>query len=385
MGEINRKNEVTKIMAETEFYPVLVDESVNLLNYTKISLTSLLAMGTGLESVVTAFQGLGKKGGSGLYMVKVPPGRELAEFRDKTGYLGSVLTETGAVGGGQAVLTPLICNPTTLFMAGTLVNIDIKLDAIIETQEDILNLLIQKEKSELRGDLNFLFDVLNNYKYNWDNEKFKNNNHIKVLDIKQSSEQKIDFYREQIMSKINKRSILQMDQEIKKQLDKLQPVFKEYQLAVYLYSFSAFLETLLLENFDSEYLGEIISKIQNYSYRYRELYTECYDLIEGSSESSIQSRLLKGAASLSSVVGKTVSRVPVINKSQFDGTLLKVRDKLEQFNSKRTEQTLEQFTDKQISYVVPFIENINTIKNLHNNTTEILYDGESIYFEVVGE
>jgi hypothetical protein len=127
--------------------------------------------------------------------VTVPAGGHLAAFQDGSGYLGSVLNAGNQVA-GQATLTPLVCNPTMLFMAAALANIDKKLDSIQETQQEILDFLVQKDKSELKGDLNFLSDVLNNYKYNWNNEKYINSNHIKVLDIKQSAERKIIFYRE---------------------------------------------------------------------------------------------------------------------------------------------------------------------------------------------
>ena len=148
-------------------------------------------------------------------------------------------------------------------MALALANIDKKLDDIKEMQKEILNFLVMKEKSDLRGDLNFLADVLNNYKYNWNNEKYKNSNHIKVLDIRQAAERKILFYRERITTKIQSKSIFHIDQDVKKQLDQIQSEFKDYQLALYLFSFSSFLEVMLLENFDSAYLDGISQKIEN--------------------------------------------------------------------------------------------------------------------------
>ena len=37
-------------------------------------------------------------------------------------------------------------------------------------------------KAELKGNLTFLYDVFNNYKYNWNNEMYKNSNHTMVLE-----------------------------------------------------------------------------------------------------------------------------------------------------------------------------------------------------------
>lgn len=41
----------------------------------------------------------------------------------------------------------------------------------------IMAMFQMKEKAELKGNLTFLYDVFNNYKYNWNNEMYKNSNH----------------------------------------------------------------------------------------------------------------------------------------------------------------------------------------------------------------
>lgn len=78
-----------------------------------------------------------------------------------------------------------------LFMAATLAGIDRKLDALQKTQQEMMDFLTQKEKSELRGDLDFLAEVFRNYKYNWNDEKYKTANHIKTLDVRQRCSQRV--------------------------------------------------------------------------------------------------------------------------------------------------------------------------------------------------
>ena len=53
------------------------------------------------------------------------------------------------------------------------------------------------------------------------------------------------------------------DQEIKSKIKKLGENLTEYQLALYLYSFSSFLEVMLLENFNKNYINEIKEKINH--------------------------------------------------------------------------------------------------------------------------
>ena len=389
MDEKNVKNEIAKAMAcgivnaaaDTEYYPVaLRKEEVSIERYAKFPLDKVAALGTAFEPLAETFQKfvLGNSGASGLYMVNTK-GKQLAEFQNGSGFLGSLLKENGAVGGGQAILNPLPCNPAMLFMAMALLNIDKKLDSIQETQKEIIEFLEQKEKSKLRGNFNFLTDVLNNYKHNWENEKYKNSNHIKVLDIRQDSEQGILFYREQIDKKIKKESFIHGDKYVKDKLGKIQAEFKEYQLALYLYAFSSFLEVMLLENFASAYLDGVAHKIEDYEFQYRELYAKIYGQIERYSKSSVQSHLLSGLASINKVAGDAAAKIPVISKSQIDETLIETSDRLGEYGSKRTAQTMEQFANLQSSAVHQFIENINTVNHFHNQQIELLFDDNNIY------
>lgn len=52
-------------------------------------------------------------------------------------------------------MTPLACDPTMLFMAAALANIDKKLDAIQDMQKEMMDFLVQKEKADLKGKFEF--------------------------------------------------------------------------------------------------------------------------------------------------------------------------------------------------------------------------------------
>jgi len=384
MEEKNIKNEIVKTMTDVEYYPtVLNNEEVNIERYTKLPFASISAIGTAFEPLTAAFQKfvLGNSGTSGIYRVNTK-GRQLAQFQDGSGYLGGLLTECGAVGGGQAILNPLLCSPTMLFMAAALMSITQKLDSIHETQIEIIEFLEQQEKSKLRGNFNFLTDVLNNYKHNWTNEKYINSNHIKVLDIKQDSEQSILFYREQIAKQLTKKLFLHSDKSVKGILTEIQAELREYQLALYLYAYSSFLEVMLLENFEQAYLDGIARKIEDYALQYNALYTDCYTHIETHSKSSVQSYLLSGLGAINKIAGNAVSKIPGVRETRIDGALFESSFRLDVNNSRRTAQTLEQLTSVQGSAVHPFIENIKAVNKLYNQPIELLFDEENIYFSL---
>ena len=375
------KIDITKAIMNVEYYPAIFEEGIEEERYTKLPISQVSALGVAFEPLATAFKNIlsGGKTTTGVYKVTVPKGTHLAARKDGSGYISSVLSDKTNQISGQATLNPLVCDPTTLFMLATLTQIDKKLDSIQEMQQELLDFLVQKERSELKGDLNFLSDVINNYKYNWDNDKYKNSNHIKVLDIMQSSERKIDFYQERIASKLKKKSYFHSDQEVRKQLNKRESEFKDYQVSLYVFAFSSFLQVMLLENFDSEYLNAIAKKIEDYSFEYRQLYTKTFAHIEKFAHSSIQSSLIKGLASVNKMAGEAIAKVPVISKSQIDETLIEAGEKLEDFGTKRAEQTMQQFLEKQSTYVRPFIDNINIVNALYNEPLELLFDKENIY------
>lgn len=379
-----RKSAIVKAMTDVECYPAIIEEQICVDNYTKLPLSRVTTLGTAFEPLTAAFRNVINGGGttSGLYQVTIPKGAHLAEFKNGSGYLGSVLKENGAVGGGQAVLNPLVFNPTMLFMATTLANIDKKLDNIQEMQRELLDFLVQKERSDLKGDLNFLTDVLHRYKYNWNNDKYIVSHYNSVLGIKQGAERKIELYREQITTKINKKFFFHGDQRVRKQLEEIQSGFKDYQLALYLYSFSSFLEVILLENFKPEYLDDISKKIEDYSVKYSELSTKCYDQIKKYAQSSLQSKMYKGAISVSRGVADNLVKENRDLKELAGVSLVFGSKKLENKRSERIEQTMKQFKqniEKQNDYIQPFVENINTVNKLYNQPIELIFDKENLY------
>ncbi len=427
----DRKHAILQAAGMQELYPIQVDQRISAVDHTRISLSQLTSFGTAFEPLKQAVQSvINGPGGSGLYKVTVPKGGHLAVFNDGSGYLGGALKFNNQVGAGQARLNPIICDPTMIFMAATLANIDRKLDKIMEMQRDLMDYLVQKDRAEQIGDLNFLTDTYNNYKYNWNNEKYINSYLIKVQDIKQAAEQKIEFFKTRITSKINKKSFFHLDHNVKSQMEDVRSSFKDYQLAIYLYAFASFIEVMFLENFDPQYLTNITIKINEFSKKYTELYEECYEEIDKYSQSSLQSvaRKLSAAAGkgigagLESFAGKVKDNatehmalpesndVPLeapkplqeglqkiaifgkgisrgINKGirdaadkvQNDRSFSALGEKISQRHDDISEQLMETFREDQSVYVRPFVDNIDTINHLYNEDLEMLFDRDYIY------
>lgn len=370
------KNEAIKEMMNVSCYPVFMEKPPET-SHMKVPVSKLSAFGLALEPLATAIQSVvSEGGGSGLYRVAVPEGGHLAMFKDGSGYLGTVLNEGIS---GQARLTPVLCDPTLFLVAAALASIDKKLDEIQEIQQEMLDFLKQKEKSDLRGNINFLSEVLANYKYNCNNAMYKSSNHKSVLEIKREAEKKIDFYQKQIETALAKKNVIHADRDVKKQMAKVQEGFQDYQIALYLYGFATFLDVMLLENFDGAYLTSVAQKIENYSFTYRELYTKSYDQIEAYSKTTVKSGVMRGLAAATKRTGEGIAKIPVVSKGFLDEALIGAGDRLKGMQETSTGKKMRGLVSMQTSHVQPFIENINNVNRLYNQPTEMLFDGENLY------
>lgn len=377
--ETARKNGLLKAMSATELAPLEVKNEISMQTYSKIPLSRLTALGTGFEPVASAIQQVTSHGQatSGFYKVTIPKGTHLAQFKEKSGFLGAAVGEHGIV--GQAQLNPLLCDPTMLLVAAALANIDKKLDAIQEVQQEMLDFLTQKEKSALKADLNFLMDIQNNYKYNWNSEKYKAANHAKVLDIRQEAARQIDFYQEQIKKQLGKKALLHSDHDVQKMLEKVQGEFKEYQLALYIYGFAYFLEVVLQENYEKAYLSAIAKRIDEMAFQYREFYSLAYSQIENLSKSSLQAHLFGGLSAINKGAGTAIAKIPGINKSQIDETLIEAGERIGAYKNRRVQTTMQQLLERQSSCVRPFIDNINAVNRLYNEPVTLIFNHDTLY------
>ena len=376
---MENKNEMIKTMTDVQYCPPseLIKMNIDMAEAQKFPIEKAAALGLAFEPL-TQLAGYVASGAgqSGLYFVNTA-GKTM--FQSGGQFIGNLKAANGGVGGGLAKMTQIAINPTMLFMAVTMMTIEKKLDAIYEAQKEILAFLEMKEEAKLKGNLNALADVLNNYQFNWDNEKYKDHKHILVQDIKRESEQSIILYREQLTKKLSKKAWLHNNKEVKATLNKTMVNLNDYQLALYIFSFSSFLEVMLLENYDTNYLNSITSKINEYSDDYAALYKKCAKRIEKASNASVERYALKGLSKISSGAGKIVEKIPVISKSQLDETLIKTGDILEGVHINRTQNVMQILADSQTDYISPFVENIRNLDHLYNQPMQLMFDEKNIY------
>ena len=376
-----------------ELVPNIEEAGFNDDRYTKIPFGQLASLGVGLSGIGVMAQTVMASGGAGsgevlyriansdtakgtLQMIKGQPGATYGTYMQDGVFSNRAVFEQVA-GSGAAQTVPI--DPTAIFMAAALASINMKLDAIQATQQEMFDYVKQRDESEMRADLVFLTDVFNTYKDSWNNDLYVQNHHAQALTCKRHAMANIDFYRQEIVAKTNEKDLLHSDKKVEKKQEELERYFKDYQMALTMYAFSSFMDVLLSKNFEKNYLDYISETIREYSYKYRELYTDCYNRVAIYANQSVDSMVRKGLSKASKVTGQGVAKAPLINKTDLENNLLQVSVKLKEYDSDKREETLNALAENSSASVMPYVETIDNLNRFHNEPMDVMFDEEYIY------
>lgn len=217
-----REELVAKQLASTKIHLALTQKRVDVSGAIKLpleripqlgvafaSLPSMFRTVTNTVSVPTLLQATDKYGNP------LDPSK-LNTFKDGSGLTGGY--RDAAKGLGQArfhvvegdiatSVTQVPYDPTSLFMAAAIAQINQKLDSIQESVDEMFEYMRQRDKANMRGNLKTLADILNGYGLNYGNATYMANAHMKVLDIKQSSAQDMELFRSQAQADLKKERV----------------------------------------------------------------------------------------------------------------------------------------------------------------------------------
>lgn len=375
-------------LIKTEYFPSIPRDEIAGKCKHRLSMNDISTLGSGLAVVAAEFLKMAKNApdNEGLYRCVFPEGvtGSLASFKDGSGYLGTILNGEGFAGQArwipvEGASTSIPVDPVTIAIAVAMTMINKKLDLIQETQEEILQFLHQDKQSKLKGALNLLSDILEQYQFNMDRELWKTSKLTSVTEIKGKAEDNIIFYREEIIKATEKQKIIHGDLQTQKMKKELQNAFKYYQLATYIYAYSSFLEVLLGGNYRKDYLDRMTEKIRNYAYQYRVDYSKCYEQLEEFSRSSVQTKVLGGIGAASKFTGGLIAKVPVISKGPIDEVMIGAGKKIEYLSTKNTKKVMGEFRNNRDAGIQVFAENIEAINAVSNRYVELLFDKEMMY------
>lgn len=394
VNDDHRKKAVREQLSTTQFHLASTEQPADVTNAIKIPLEYLPSLGVAFGPIPTMFRSI-------TTTINIPTlltvtdklgnpldPNVLQSFKDGSGLLGSF--RDAATGFGQArfhvqqgmsltSVTTMPYNPTFLAMAIALAQINKKLDSIQSSVDQIFKYMRQRDKADMQGNLKTLANILNEYGFNYGNAVYMSNAHMKVLDIKQKSEQDMELFRFQVQEKLHKKSFIEIRESVSKRLDTVLDYLKDYQLSAYIYCFALFLEPMLSENFESGKLNAITKRIEEESIRYLELYSECYEVLEASTRKSIDTIVFGGLASVGQKAGKAIAATKVGDHTLIDEALEGAGKGIEGLNDKYSNSLTEKLLSAKSLDVLPFKENVENINVLYNQPSQLAIDDKNIY------
>lgn len=389
-----REELVAKQLASTKIHLALTQERADVSGAIKLPLERVPQLGIALASLPSTFRTVTNT--VSVPMLLQPTDKFgnpldpsiLQSFKDGSGLMGSY--RDAAKGFGQArfhvvegdiatSVTQVPYDPTSLFMAAAIAQINQKLDSIQESVDEMFEYMRQRDKANMRGNLKTLANILNGYGLYYDNAIEMASAHMKVIDIMHASEQDIEHFRSLAQSDLKKKGFIEVRDGLGRRLDKVLDYLKDCQLATYIHAFSLFLEPMLAQNFEPAKLADTTAKIEADSLAYRELYTECYDVLEAGTADTVDAALLGGIASAGKLLGRAIAKTPVGDHTLIDEALEGAGEDIGRFNDRQSEKLLEKLHQAKTPDVAPFKQSVKEIDTLYNRPTQIAVDAENVY------
>ena len=348
-----RRDEPTSAVASLACYPVTIEDQARLESYVRLKLRKISTLGSRFTQVSNKLGAVSAAGG--FYKLTLPGSGQLAKLMEEVEPVEEIedMPQTAAVSKIRSYdYITLKCDPSTLLMVATLASIEKEIALIEDIHREILRNWDHKEHLKDRSDLEALSAVLVNFKFNWDNDLYKQNHLTKVLEVKQSAEKNIALHSGLVASKIEGSAPHHGNNNLEKHMGDPGLELRDLELALYLFSFASLMEVMLSGNYDSSSLDRAIHQIEAHTRHYSDLFQKSYDLIQG---------------------------VPKIQKrSRLQMCLVKGLT-----DSELIEQSPDQFLAGRSQLLRPFTESIRLINDIHNKPLEVLFNESDMYIHSI--
>ena len=372
-----KKEEVTQKEFETikdESSYLLVDANKEKIesNGFSFSLNDLTTMGGQFKEFAGLFQNANSKN-HGLYKISnfKNPAEIFAFFNDPKNK--KAIKELKKMG----------FNPATILITITLFELEKEIVAIKEISDKILSFLENEKTSEIEADIETLNRLINEYKYNWQDEQYVKNNHKQVMEIERSSSANIRLYLKEIRSDLEKSSLIMTNKTINNNLNELEKHFIYYRLSLYVFGFATFMDVMLLENFERDYLNVKKEEIEAYKNEYMSTYQEALKYVHNSADKSVQGNIISGIGSAGKAIGNLAEKVKMAKDKNIDTWFSEGADNLKNISKDMKDKFSLRFEDMKDSKVERFVNKIELISKMYNDTKDIYFDKEKIYLEMV--
>ena len=270
-------------------------------------------------------------------------------------------------------------DPTVMMMSVALAGIEQELGKIKELSKQIFSFLEHEKESEIESDLEILNRSISDFRFNLEDEKYLINNHKQVMDIKRTANKNMLFYKKEIKDDLSKDKLFTTNNSMNSIIEDIQKKFRYYRLSLYIYSFSTFMEILLLGNYKNDYLLSKKEELDELDNEYSEVFNNALEYVKKNANKSLEGNVLFGLGSAGKAIGNLAEKVKIKN---VDNWLNEKGDNLKQSGQNIKDDFATKFDDMKESNSRPFINQIEKVDCIYNKTKEIYFDKENIYLEM---
>ena len=273
----------------------------------------------------------------------------------------------------------MVLDPTVMMMSVALAGIEQELEEIKELSKQIFSFLEHEKESEIESDLEILNRSISDFRFNLEDEKYLINNHKQVMDIKRTANKNMLFHKKEIKDDLSKDKLFTTNNSMNSIIEDIQKKFRYYRLSLYIYSFSTFMEILLLGNYKNDYLLSKKEELDELDNEYSEVFNNALEYVKKNANKSLEGNVLSGLGSAGKAIGNLAEKVKIKN---VDNWLNEKGDNLKQSGQNIKDEFATKFDDMRESNSRPFINQIEKVDCIYNNTKEIYFDKENIYLEM---
>ena len=357
------KNEI--ITVNTQYLPELKKDEVK--EVYKISKSTLPNLGLAASC-----------NEKGFYKCVFPNGVSgaLAKAKDGSGNLGTIIDKNGIA--GQARFIEQTMDPTMMFVAAALHNIEEKLDDIIEITKEMFEFQQIQEKSELYSDIQFLNQTLRDYQSNLSNQLWLNSKITVVVECQKNAMKEIELYKNLAKNAAEDSGLMDKlvhtDDKASEKIDKVIEYFKNYQEAVFSFAFAEYVHILVTESYDELYLQNIQDDINRLSTEYRNIFSKVSEQLEKYSRQALDLKTIELVGGAVKAIGDLASKNKLGQKMQNAGQNMK------KYTKESIEEKIKKLSNYQKAPVYQFAESIKAIEDVYHKPLELYYDDNNYYF-----
>lgn len=379
--------------------PAVPEEVLNQSRAVKVPISEISALGVAFASLPAAFRTVTTAAnldiaGENLCLLFDAGGNPLPvdalqSFKNEAARLGSTLANgtfeqarhvaAGDISASVTNTSTAPYDPTMLFLAVALMQVNQKLDSISDMQKRMFAYAKERDRAKLVAGFKILDDIKQNHRFNSDNTQWLSTRHALVAGAWKDAEAAIELSRKQLGGMLEALGPVHVGMEVEKKTAEMVETLRDYQLASYLYSYATVVDVVLAGNFDRGYLDSVSSKMDRYANDYLTLYNHCADVIERDAKESIGAQVLHGIGSIGKGLGEFIASTPVGDATLIDEALKDGSKALRSISRDGARRSVRALASAKPGFMRPFINSVEELNRLHNEPVALAMSEDALY------